>query len=194
MALPLVPCWTGLWLSINFILRTGGSRISCRGRGTFFGGRGPPTRVLFGENGCETERIWSRSGGVRWEILYVDLPMEDDVLSGCWLNVAATRSCLPVFSHMEPWKNIRWFPRWMKHLNNDCHPLCFVDHSLRMTQTCGCWVWLVWCHSDEVMVRAVYDGTCDDVMWPSVSGRETVQNWGYKCSFLLRHLLTRLFA
>ena len=41
------------------------------------GGRGPPTRVLSGENVCENERIGSRrgSGGVRLKFLYVDPPL-----------------------------------------------------------------------------------------------------------------------
>ena len=38
------------------------------------GGRGPPTRALFGENACENERI---KGGVHRKILNVDPPMHD---------------------------------------------------------------------------------------------------------------------
>ena len=55
----------------------GRSRISRSGAwARLGGGRGPPMRVLFGENACENERIGSRKGGgVRRKILYVDPPM-----------------------------------------------------------------------------------------------------------------------
>ena len=49
----------------TYILDTfsGGSRISHRGHAPVRG-CGPPTQVLFGENVCENERIWSHRGGM----------------------------------------------------------------------------------------------------------------------------------
>ena len=54
----------------------GGSRISHWG-GTNPRWRGcqPPTQVLFGENICKNERIWSCWGGARRKLLHVDPPL-----------------------------------------------------------------------------------------------------------------------
>ena len=43
------------------------------GRGPFRRGRGPPTWVLFGKNGCENERIGSHRG--MSPVCPLDLPM-----------------------------------------------------------------------------------------------------------------------
>ena len=43
------------------------------GRGSIWGGHGPPMWALFGENGCENEKNW-----VHWKILYVDPPTPCD--------------------------------------------------------------------------------------------------------------------
>ena len=57
----------------------GGSRITRWGGGganPHWRGRQPLTQVLFGENTCKNERIWScGGGGARRKLLYADLPL-----------------------------------------------------------------------------------------------------------------------
>ena len=54
----------------------GGSRIShWGGVNPHWRGHQPPTQVLFGENICKNERIWSCWGGARQKLLYVDPPL-----------------------------------------------------------------------------------------------------------------------
>ena len=48
---------------LSLVRSGGGSRISDRGRGPIWGGRGTLTWALFGENICENERIGSHEGG-----------------------------------------------------------------------------------------------------------------------------------
>ena len=51
-----------IYIHIHIYIYSGGSRISRRGACTHWGGHGPPTWALFGENVCKNKRIGSHRG------------------------------------------------------------------------------------------------------------------------------------
>ena len=66
----------------------GGSRIShWGGANPHWRGCQPPTQVLYCENICKNERIWSCWGGARRKLLYVDPPlkMQNVIFCGDWI-------------------------------------------------------------------------------------------------------------
>ena len=78
-----------------FFMCRGGSGISHWGGGTnpHWRGHQPLTQVLFGENICKNERIWSCWGGTHQKLLYVDLPL---MWQFYWSSMAVEAPLAPI--------------------------------------------------------------------------------------------------